>query len=44
MLRRDAGKEELPVPCPDKALGPRHRLPSAPMAISKSADHQGLVA
>lgn len=44
MLRRDAGKEELPVPCPDKALGPRHRLPSAPMAISKYADHQGLVA
>uniref|UniRef100_A0A8D1FNF6 separase n=1 Tax=Sus scrofa TaxID=9823 RepID=A0A8D1FNF6_PIG len=36
VLRRDAGKEELPVPCPDKALGPRHRLPSAPMAISLS--------
>ncbi|OWK16867.1 ESPL1 [Cervus elaphus hippelaphus] len=37
VLRRDASKEELLVPGPDKErdvdLGPRHRLPSAPIAI-----------
>ncbi|XP_070475691.1 separin [Equus przewalskii] len=40
VLRRDASKEELPVPCPDKErdkdLGPRLRLPSAPAAIGLS--------
>lgn len=43
MLRRDASKEELLVPGPDKErdmdLGPRHRLPSAPIAIGKYVDH-----
>ncbi|XP_064447260.1 separin isoform X2 [Mirounga angustirostris] len=33
VLRRDSSKEELPIPCPDKDLGPRLRLPSAPAAI-----------
>lgn len=45
MLRRDASKEELLVPSPDKEremdLGPQHRLPSAPIAIGKYVDHRG---
>ncbi|XP_027981248.1 separin [Eumetopias jubatus] len=36
VLRRDSSKEELPIPCPDKDLGPRLRLPSAPAAIGLS--------
>ncbi|XP_057412809.1 separin isoform X3 [Balaenoptera acutorostrata] len=40
VLRRDASKEELPVRGPDKErdkdLGPRLRLPSAPVAVSLS--------
>ncbi|XP_029811477.1 separin [Suricata suricatta] len=40
VLRRDASKEELPVPCPDKErdkdLGHQLRLPSAPVAIGLS--------
>uniref|UniRef100_A0A8C3WZR1 separase n=1 Tax=Catagonus wagneri TaxID=51154 RepID=A0A8C3WZR1_9CETA len=36
VLRRDASKEETPAPCLDKGLGPRHRLPSAPVAIGLS--------
>lgn len=47
MLRRDASKEELPGPGPDKErdmdLGPRHRLPSAPVAIGKYVDHRDLI-
>lgn len=46
-MRRDASKEELPVRGPDKErdkdLGPPLRLPSAPVAVSKYADHKGVI-
>lgn len=45
MLRRDASKEELPGPDKerDMDLGPRRRLPSAPIAIGKYVDHRDLI-
>nr|XP_031538710.1 separin [Vicugna pacos] len=36
VLRRDVSKEELPVPCPDKDLGPQLQTPSAFGAVSLS--------